>query len=323
MASKTLVHCGVYFRKLLKDCHARKSITATEILEGEKRLQAKNDTRWNSELNGIKSILSVPEDKLNLLETSHLTAFERKMLEDLVKILSPCQEAINLTQGHNVITSSFVIPCVRGLRKSFQLLSLAYNSKMVNTLTKSIENRLSKYEDDDRFNFATTLDPRFKLKWCNDEEERKLMKTKLLHAVKEKQSAEKVKDTPCDSEPHPPPAKKKMSSQLLQLLFDVDDSIANNEVHPTVDELSSYLSSCLDETEDPLRFWKANTLTYPWLSTLAKQYLSVPASSGPVERLFSIGGKVFRPDRCRLTDTKFEKLMNIKCKSFVNAYTCI
>ena len=60
--------------------HARKSITATEILEGEKRLQAKNDTRWNSELNSIKSILSVPEDKLNLLETSHLTAYERKML---------------------------------------------------------------------------------------------------------------------------------------------------------------------------------------------------------------------------------------------------
>ena len=107
------------------------------------------------------------------------------------KCLSPFEEATNLTQGQNVITSSFVIPCVRGLRKSFQLLSLAYNSKMVDTLKKSIDNRLSKYEDDAKFKFATTLDPRFKLKWCNDEEEKKLMKAKLLHVVKEKQSAEK------------------------------------------------------------------------------------------------------------------------------------
>ena len=52
---------------------------------------------------------------------------------------------------------------------------------MVDTLKKSIENRLSKYED----NAATTLDPRFKLKWCNDEEDRKLMKTKKQSAEKE------------------------------------------------------------------------------------------------------------------------------------------
>ena len=61
---------------------------------------------WNSELIRIKSILSVGEDQLNSLETSHLTTYERKMLEDLVKILSPFEEANNLAQGQNVITSS-------------------------------------------------------------------------------------------------------------------------------------------------------------------------------------------------------------------------
>ena len=43
--------------------------------------------------------------------------------------------------------------------------------------------------------------------------------------------------------------------------------------------------------------------------------LGVPASSAPVERLFSIAGKVFKPDRCRLTDKTFETLMFIRCNS--------
>ena len=35
------------------------------------------------------------------------------------------------------------------------------------------------------------------------------------------------------------------------------------------------------------------------------------ASSAPVERLFSIARKVFRPERCRLADTTVFKLMFI------------
>jgi hypothetical protein len=48
---------------------------------------------------------------------------------------------------------------------------------------------------------------------------------------------------------------------------------------------------------------------------LATKYLSVPASSrsAPVERLFSIASKVFRPDRMCMKDETFETLMMLKC----------
>ena len=46
----------------------RKSVNASEILEGEKKLQASNATLWNSQLYMIKSILNVPEEKLNKTE---------------------------------------------------------------------------------------------------------------------------------------------------------------------------------------------------------------------------------------------------------------
>ena len=53
------------------------------------------------------------------------------------------------------------------------------------------------------------------------------------------------------------------------------------------------------------------------MSKLAKRYFCVPASSGPVQRLFSVAGNIYRPERCRLTDTVIENLMFIKCNSYI------
>ena len=58
-----------------------------------------------------------------------------------------------------------------------------------------------------------------------------------------------------------------------------------------------------------------NNNKFPLLSNLARKHLAIPATSAPVERLFSIAGKVFRPERCRLTDKTFEQLMIIKCNA--------
>jgi len=78
-------------------------------------------------------------------------------------------------------------------------------------------------------------------------------------------------------------------------------------------EMEKYLTSpCITEDKNPLEFWNMHQQEFPALAALAQRYLAVPATSAPVERLFSIGGRIFRPDRCRLTDKTFEHLMNIK-----------
>ena len=53
-------------------------------------------------------------------------------------------------------------------------------------------------------------------------------------------------------------------------------------------------------------------ISFPCLSTLAITYLAAHVSSAPVERIFSVGGKIFPPDRCCLSDTTFQHLMFIK-----------
>ena len=60
-----------------------------------------------------------------------------------------------------------------------------------------------------------------------------------------------------------------------------------------------------------LEFWKDNSFRFPSLASPAIKYLDIPAIS--VERIFSIAGKIYRPDKCSLKDQTFETLMTIKC----------
>ena len=200
------------------------------------------------------------------------------------------------------------------------MLSITYNSRMVDALKRSIKKRLTTYEDQDKFKFATTLDPRFKLKWCLNEDEREDIKIKLLQGMaKEREECvltdssknDGMASTP-SSDPVNPPSAKKKSSQLLQFIFENTDTSAETSQSDSMKaEVTSYLTDfCIAEKDNLLEYWTKNASLYPTLAALAKYYLSIPALSG---RLFSIGGKFFRPDRCRLTDEKFKKLMNIKC----------
>ena len=131
--------------------HVRKSIVSSEILESEKCLKAANVTRWNSQLKMIRSILRIPEEKLQSLDTHKLTAYDRKILEDVVEILTPFETATHCIQGDKVVTSSMVVPCVRVLKSTIDSLSHKYTSRFVATLKASINDRLSKYENIDAF----------------------------------------------------------------------------------------------------------------------------------------------------------------------------
>ena len=51
------------------------------------------------------------------------------------------------------------------------------------------------------------------------------------------------------------------------------------------------------------------------LKPLALKYLSTPATSAPIERVFSVGGHIFSPKRGRLLGDNLSKLMVVKCNA--------
>jgi len=82
-------------------------------------------------------------------------------------------------------------------------------------------------------------------------------------------------------------------------------------------ELIEYLqTSQVEYEDDPLEWWMSHAMQFPHAARTAKTVLSIPASSAPVERIFSTAGKIFRPERTRLSAEKFEQLVFIKCNKW-------
>ncbi|EGT30856.1 hypothetical protein CAEBREN_07037 [Caenorhabditis brenneri] len=66
------------------------------------------------------------------------------------------------------------------------------------------------------------------------------------------------------------------------------------------------LSSRPDEFSDPLRFWSDHHSTYPILSKISRELLSVPSSSACTERLFRKNSKQFKTQRVQEMDSDVE-----------------
>jgi hypothetical protein len=90
-------------------------------------------------------------------------------------------------------------------------------------------------------------------------------------------------------------------------------SAPTNEIFNNKDEVAEYFKISLSKKSAcPLAFWKAEQTRFPILAELAKIYLGMPASSGNVERLFSIAGAIARSRRARITLKNLEMILCIR-----------
>ena len=64
-----------------------------------------------------------------------------------------------------------------------------------------------------------------------------------------------------------------------------------------------------DATTNPLQWWKKWGSKFPNLAQLARRYLAMPATSAPVERLFSVAGLVATAKRNRLAPSTVSLLV--------------
>ena len=159
---------------------------------------------------------------------------------------------------------------------------------------------------------------------------------KLMVAVKGEElvMSNSAVATTLDDESSGRPAKKvKVGNDVMDMF---DDLIASNKQQHASTDNSNINNACHAELSryrlevslpifcaksgsftDPLQWWETRKHQYPTLFELSLRYLSIPATSAPSERLWSLASKIVSVGRARLESTVVGDLMFIKENSIL------
>lgn len=75
-------------------------------------------------------------------------------------------------------------------------------------------------------------------------------------------------------------------------------------------EPRAYLQTTeVDSDADPLEWWRCHQANFPRVAKLARQYLCIPATSAPSERVFSTGGNIVTCHRAALKPDAVDRLV--------------
>ena len=124
-------------------------------------------------------MLAVSAALLDQLDEPTITAYDRNIMNDMLQILEPLEEATDIGQRDKRVTASYIIPTIIGLRIHLATMQSRYNCGMIRALRTSLDKRKAVYENNEVFRLAPCLDPGFKLQWCRNSSQREAMIAEL------------------------------------------------------------------------------------------------------------------------------------------------
>ena len=207
------------------------------------------------------------------------------------------------------------------------MVHLKHCNKLRDQLLRSLEERFTYAENDYVFTLAALLTPSIGLQFMAPNEVNAATKLLIdrvtdfalirgLSRSTHTSSTSQSTSTSTSSSSASEPAKKRLR---LYEYFEANKELhsrALNNLKPielSIDEYIAKIRSNNYETSQNASFWLCHQELWPELSLYAKYILSIPATSAPIERVFSVGGSILSAKRRRLTDDVFRALIFIKC----------
>ena len=292
-------------------------------------------TRWGSAYDMVERVLEQMEAIRVVLckdqNSSHLTPSwqDCDILESIASALKPLKVMTDALAGESCVTISAVKPILNHIISKLEEEDDDHDTDMTKEIKERIKVDLElRYLNDDirqLLELASFLDPRFKLTHVSDRAD--ILKEMEIQMLKEMDNENNEAPTchssstatsatsrtvSSSSEAVPPPNKK--SKGLSKILSHcLSDLVIQQQLSPQQkikQEIDQYLTHPqLDISEDPLEWWKSESIRYPVLAKLARKYLCICATSVPSERVFSCGGNIVCDKRTCLKPERVDHLV--------------
>ena len=320
---------------IVRKVNSSKRATEALLKESGLKLIGMCPTRWSSTYLVIERLLKIRPHLMKVLAELNWNSIQPSdwsVLNDMNNLLAHFADMTSLCSGEKYVTISSVLPYILLLRRHLTLVqdSRSTVSHVARSLVKQLNDRFGKlfepeHEDhESMYAITTLLDPRYK----------SLIRGDLLQATKnvilkdvrkvceEESDLESQSDyekSPSDPEDdlEPPDKCRRLDSELYNLIVEEGQSTAKPVRRGSITaKLEMLLNDYFDETStpfsslaaDPLDYW-VSKLSFPLYEPLASYAIDnmvIPASSAPVERVFSTAGESTQGRRNKLAAKNLE-----------------
>jgi hypothetical protein len=275
-------------------------------------------TRWNSTYYMLEKWTRM-EAALKLLAADDRTVRQRypdpddrDNIKDTMIILKPFEQATRLLSASNYPTHGDIRFVFLGLQE--HLLQHMDDEFSQKTVADAIYQKLNNYWGimDEASQISSLLDPRTKLSAFKDTSDKIRAKNLVLNLTEYTVTSQPVSDTTDDL--------TDIRNYFRQLGNTNTSRSRPRSTNNITNELERYLSMPLEDRIDPLTWWKLQQSEYPSLSRVARDYLSIQATSVASEQAFSIAGKTISEVRNRLEGETARAILCLK--SWIHKNIC-
>ena len=277
-------------------------------------LPAHSETRWNGQLKLLTKIEKEFEDVLAKFGTFMST--DKSYVSALCWLLTPMQRMTSRIEGDHLATIHHVIPNLCGIERHLlsvptQNASFYFSQNFSEQTLNLLEKRFGFVVEDEHLLAAAVLSPHG-LKWVSSAP-RKALKfgsyEQIMDIVRN-YMRQQIAAIPAEDLPQ----HRSVGSHTFDQDCDFGYEQPTNVTTATLweQEFSDHLLRVATMTpdQDPVAYWKAQPTSA--FTIVAIQILNVPASSAPVERVFSLCGNICTDTRTRMGPDLLSALVRAK-----------
>lgn len=290
----------------------------TKLNYAQQKLKQDCPIRWNSTYEMLKRLKN---NRIPLVSCVASINIKSKLEERDWTVIEQATSVLELVNavtieiiGEKIVTLSTMGVLIRSLLKKIsekmENESMCKEvSKLCKEIVRGIKEKFECMFDSEIINSAIILDPRFKKEgFLGDVARYESCYDNLVSKLIPLQSEANDSDEGSQQET--------FENDDVWEVFKFQEQTPVNNFNPrisAVSELDRYLSDKkIKIKDDPLHWWHTRGEVYPTLHKFVKQYLSIPASSVPCERIFSKAGQILTEKRSRITSQKLKEMMFIQ-----------